>query len=62
MSPLEIYMAKSKAKILVVDAVGVGSYPLTLVLDEESRVILVESGTTPVQRMRIESKLEILRP
>ena len=38
----------------LVDAVGVGSYPLTLVLDEESRVILHESGTTPVQRMRIE--------
>lgn len=38
----------------LVDAVGVGSYPLTLVLDEESRVILLESGTTPVQRMGIE--------
>ena len=33
--------------------IGVGSYPLTLVLDEQSRIVLLESGTTPVQRARI---------
>lgn len=38
----------------LVDAVGVGSYPLTLVLDEESKIVLLKSGTTPVQRERIE--------
>lgn len=38
----------------LIDAVGVGSYPLTLVLDKEARIVLLESGTTPVQRMRIE--------
>lgn len=37
----------------VENAVGLGSYPLTLVLDEECRVVLVEAGTTPVQRQRI---------
>ena len=42
----------------LVDAVGVGSYPLTLFLDEESRIVLLESGTTPVQRMRIEKCLK----
>ena len=37
----------------LVDIIGVGSYPLTLVLDESSRIVLLESGTTPVQRARI---------
>ncbi len=41
----------------LIDAVGVGSYPLTLVLDKEARIILLESGTTPVQRMRIEKMI-----
>ena len=42
----------------VENAVGLGSYPLTLVLDEECRVVLVEAGTTPVQRQRIEKYLK----
>ena len=42
----------------LIDAIGVGSYPLTLILDEDSRVILVESGTSPVQRQRIEKHLK----
>lgn len=37
----------------LVETIGVGSYPLTLVLDELSRIVLLESGTTPVQRSRI---------
>ena len=37
----------------LVETIGVGSYPLTLVLDESSRIVLLESGTTPVQRARI---------
>ena len=37
----------------LVEIIGVGSYPLTLVLDEQSRIVLLESGTTPVQRARI---------
>lgn len=42
----------------VENAVGLGSYPLTLALDEECRVVLVEAGTTPVQRQRIEKYLK----
>ena len=42
----------------VEDAVGLGSYPLTLILDEDSRVILVEAGTSPVQRQMIEKYLK----
>lgn len=41
----------------LIDAVGVGSYPLTIVLDKGARIILLESGTTPVQRMRIEKMI-----
>lgn len=42
----------------VENAVGLGSYPLTLVLDEECLVVLAEAGTTPVQRQRIEKYLK----
>lgn len=44
----------------LIDAVGLGAYPLTLILDKDSRVILVESGTSPVQRQRIENHLKHL--
>ena len=33
--------------------VGVSSYPFTVVLDEEGRIILIEVGTSPVQRENI---------
>lgn len=35
------------------DTVGVSCYPLTIILDEESKVVLIEEGTTPVQWQRI---------
>lgn len=35
------------------DAVGVSCYPLTIILDEEGKVFLIEEGTTPVQWQRI---------
>lgn len=35
------------------DAVGVSCYPLTIILDEDGKVVLIEEGTTPVQWQRI---------
>ena len=41
----------------LMETIGIGTYPLTLILDEESRVVLLEVGTSPVQRARIERAL-----
>lgn len=35
------------------DAVGVSCYPLTIILDEDGKVVLIEEDTTPVQWQRI---------
>ena len=35
------------------ETVGVGCYPLTIILNEEGKVVLIEEGTTPVQWQRI---------
>ena len=37
----------------LIGQVGVSSYPFTVVLDEEGRIILIEVGTSPVQRENI---------
>lgn len=35
------------------DAIGVSCYPLTIILNEDGKVVLIEEGSTPVQWQRI---------